>query len=412
MTVRILQINKFIDLSLPAAGGPATFLSLAGRLLTERGHEVSYFGCRMGETPPELPPYVDYTRTSGPWAALRGAARIVHDARAANSLDAWLARRPADVAHVHNIYHHLTPAIFAPLRRRGVPVVMSVRDFRMICPARDLVRAGRACPGLPPREYWRCVLSGCAGSRVRTAVGAAETLVQRFFRRYVQNVHVFLCPSEFTADRLRAAGWPAHKLRVLRNPIAPPHLPADAACADDTLLYVGRLSPEKGVDLLLELADQRRDVRVVIAGDGPQRGALESAAAARGLTNVRFVGHVPHERLGRLIAECAALVLPSRCYENSPHAMLEAMAAGRCVIAPDHGPVGEWVSDGRTGRLFAPSDARDLARVAGEVLSDAAGRARMGAAAAECVRALHEPARIIDELIDIYRGAIESCESR
>jgi len=412
--LRILQVNKFVDVTLPAAGGPGTYLSgVAGRL-REAGHSVFYFGCRTGDQPegaetPARPPFVDYLAPGGLAEKITGAMRIVHDARAARYLDAFLSRCPVDVAHVHNIYHHLTPSIFPVLRRRGIPIVMTVHDYRMLCPARAFLRRGRLCRLCYPHRYWHCLVHRCGGGLPASAAVAFETFFQRFFRRYIQNLYALLCPSRFMAGMLRGDGFPANKVRVMHNPIEPMELPDGISPRDGVLLSVGRVSKEKGFDLLLDLCEARPGLEVMIVGDGPQLSHLQSEASRRSLQNVTFTGHVPADQLGRYYAQASAVIVPSRFIENSPYSMLEGMSAGRCVIAAAHEPILEWISDGQTGRVFRPADAADLIRVVDEVLKDKDGRSRVGSQAAALVRLRHDPNVILRQLLDVYEEAIRQC---
>jgi glycosyltransferase involved in cell wall biosynthesis len=400
-----------MDAALPQAGGPGTFIALFTRRARQAGHSVLHFGCVGQAGPAEMPRFIDYTRLDGLAANTLGALRILHDPVAAGRLDAFLARRRVDVAHVHNIYHHLTPSIFPVLRRRGIPVVMSVRDYRLFCGVKAFLRRNEVCTRCLPHRYWNCVLHRCAGGRAASAAVALETFVQRFLRRYIQNVEMFLCPSRFMAKVLLADDVPANKVAVLPNPIEPPARPATTGRQKRRILYVGRLSEEKGPDLMLDVAEALPRVEVSIVGDGPEKESLEQDSRRRGLRNVVFYGHVPHAELGVHYGRASVVVLPSRCMENSPHAMLEGMVWGRCVVAPAHGPIEEWVRDGRTGRLFRPGDGADLARVVAEAMGDAAGRRRMGRAAADMVRTRHDPADIVARLLEIYGEAICRCES-
>ena len=424
--MRILHIDKFLDAADPASGGLGAYMPVVTRLLRAAGHTVLHFGCVAAEraqarhdpAPPawaehlaEMPPFIDYAALTGRWRRIRGGFRIIHDHVAASRLDAFLSRHPADVAHVHRIYHHLTPSVLPVLRRRGIPVVMSVRDYRLLCPAKLFLRDGRTCRRCQPHRYWNCLLGNCGGDRPASAAVALETFLQRFFRRYVQNVDFFLCPSQFMADAMREDAVPANKIRWIPHPVAAPASPAEAAQRDDVILYVGRLSAEKGLDLMLDVAEALPDARVNIVGDGPMRQWLADQAGSRGLKNVTMTGHVPNEQLGRHYCQAAVVVVPSRCFENSPYAMLEAMLAGRCVVAPAHGPIGEWIRDGQTGRLFRPGDREDLVRVVGEALSDRAGRDRIARAGRQLVRDRHDPDRAVGRLIDVYEEALGRCES-
>jgi len=404
-TLRILQINKFYDSSTASAGGAGTYLSVVAPRLTRAGHEVLRFGCVPPQAPQAgtLPEFIDYTQLPSVFAKVRGALRIVHNADAARKLDTFLGARHIDVAHVHNLYHHLTPSILPVLRRRGIPIVMSLRDHRIFCPAKHFLRGQTVCTECLPHRWWRCVARRCAGGAAASAAVAFETFFQRFFRRYIENVRQFLCPSRFAADVALADGFPAGKVQVLPNPIESPPAPDGAASDGKGILYVGRLSPEKGPDLILDLAEAFGDTPVTIVGDGPAGEDLRRQAEQRRLGHITWVGHVRRQHLGRYYARAAVVVVPSRCFEVSPHVMLEAMLAGRAVVGPNHGPISEWITDGRTGRLFRPNDSTDLVRVVGEVLADPAGRARMGAAAVEVIRRRHDPERIVARLMRIYQ---------
>ena len=404
--MRILQVDKFYDCDLPAAGGAGTYIPVVSRYLAQAGHTVLRFGCAGQGGPPDMPRFIDYTQLTSPGEKLAGAVRILHDFAAAQKLESFLNRHQVDVAHVHRIYHHLTPAVLAVLRRKAA-VVMSMRDYRLLCPAKVLVRGGRLCTRCMGHRYHNCVLFGCTGSRFSAAAVAFETFFQRFFRRYIENVDVFLCPSAFMAEVLIRDGFPANKVRVLPNPIEPMEIPQPSETGAGTILYVGRLSLEKGNDLMLDLAQALPDRRVVLVGDGPLGPELQADLQRRQLTNVELPGHVEHGRLGRYYGEADVLVLPSRCLENSPHSMLEGMLAGLCVVAADHRPIREWIRDRQTGRLFRSGDSADLAAVVGEVLSSRDDRRRMGAAAAAVVRARHDPADITNRLERIYKQALD-----
>lgn len=409
--MRILQINKFYDVSQPAAGGVGTNISILARRLEEAGHRVLLFGCRRGAEPPDMPPFIDYTSVRG-MAKLRGAVRILYDFGAAAALRKFLSSLPGrkvDIAHVHNIYHHLTPSVLGVLKERRIPVVMSVRDFRLLCPAKHFLRNGVVCTECRGHRYLRCVARNCTGRRASALAVAAETYFQRFLRLYIQRVHRFLCPSQFMADAMIADFVPAAKVELLRNPT---ELPADApGCGGgDEILYAGRLSEEKGPDLMLDLAERMSGVSVCIAGDGPMLPWMRQEVARRALRNVRLTGHLDRAGVERCYRRAAVVVVPSRCFDNSPNTMLEAMLRGLVVVGPNHGPFGEWLQDGRTGRLFVPGDAADLVRVVRGVLADGDSRARMGCAGRELIRTRHDGDAIVARLVHVYREAIDQCE--
>ncbi|HUS48461.1 MAG TPA: glycosyltransferase family 4 protein [Phycisphaerae bacterium] len=400
--MRILHIEK----AMPAAGGIGSYLRILEALQRRAGHEVFRFGC-VGEGGPEdMPTFRDFAARRDP----RDIVRMIHDADAASALARFLRGGPIDVAHLHNIYHHLTPSILPVLARGRIGIVMTVHDYRLACPTKHFMRASGLCTRCVPNKFYHAASPRCAA--LAGLPLALESLVQRLLRRYYRWVDVFLCPTQFMRDLLVLAGAPARKVVVVRNPVEPIPLPDDVIQRDNELLYFGRLNPEKAPQLMLDLAERLPEAQIVIAGDGPLYGELDSAVAARRLSNVALTGHLDRRDAGRYLARAAAVVLTSKCMENSPGAMLEGMAAGRCVIVPDQPPLREWVRDAQTGRTFAPGDARSLVAVAGEVLADAAGRESMARAGAELVAARHGAEAVAARIEECYRESIARCALR
>jgi len=400
--VRILHIEKFF----PPTGGVGSYLRRLSELQRRGGHEVFQFGCVGPQGPPEMPRFCDYTAERGPGAFLR----MIHNSQAAARLEAFLRRRSVDVAHLHNIYHHLSPSILPVLARRRIGIVMTVHDYRLACPTKYFLRPDGVCTRCVPNKFYHAASPRCAG--LGGAALAVESLIQRLGRRYYRWVDLFLCPTRFMRDVLRRTGVPAGKAVIVPNVIEPIGLPADQAQQAGEVLFTGRLSEEKGPGLLVDAAGRLADVRFVIVGDGVVLGELRREVHRRALSNVLLEGHVDHEQLGRYLARATAVVITSRWPENSPQSMLEAMAAGRCVIVPDHKPLREWVRDGRTGRLFVPEDAASLERVVREVLGDKPGREKMARAAAALVARRHDDEATVARLEAIYKEANRRCALR
>jgi len=401
--VRILHVEN-----LPSRpGGVSSYIAALSEQQRRSGHEVSVFGCSdAADAPGDLPEYFDFTATHNPLAL----ARMIHNAPAAGKLNRLLRGGRVDVAHLHNIYHHLSPAILPVLARHRVAMVMTLHDYRLACPTKHFLCNGGVCTRCVPHGLHHAAGRGCAG--LGGAALAAESLVQRLARTYFGRVDFFLCPTRFMRRLMRRINMPASKAVVVPNPVVAPPSPASRPPTARRLLYAGRLSREKGPDLMLDLAAGIPDAQVTVAGAGPLLDELTAQAGRDGINNITFTGQVDRGRLGRLVAGSAAVVLPSRCLDNSPQTMLEAMAAGRCVVAPDHEPLREWVRDGQTGRLFSPGDRACLVRVAREVLDDSAARDRMGRAAKKLVRTRHDRPAVAKQIDELYRKAIARCALR
>jgi len=410
--VRILFIDKFF----PPIGGPGSYTRCVGEALCRRGHDIMQFGCDTGRPPDaenadELPEFRDFTQTGG--SLLRGLpslARMIHNTEAANKLERFCRRNPPDVAHLHNIYHHLTPSVLAPLARAKAGIVMRLADYRLACPVKHFLRPRGHCMLCHPNRFFHAASPDCAG--LGGAGLAVETYFHRVARSYFRWVDFFICPTQFMRRTMLELGAPAGKLVVLRNAVPNLKPPHEASEGPPELLFAGRMSFEKAPERMLELAQRIPDAAVTLAGDGPLLQQLKHSAEQSGLGNVTFTGHVPHDGLGRLIARASAVVITSRWLENSTMSMLEAMRAGRCVIVPDRGPLVEWIRDGVTGRTYRADDVDSLERVAREVLSGAEDRRRMGTVAAELVARRHEPGLIAERLEVLYEAARARCALR
>ncbi|MBN1553519.1 MAG: glycosyltransferase family 4 protein [Phycisphaerae bacterium] len=399
-------MDKFLHASDAAGGGVGRYIRTLSEESRRRGHTVDEFGCAADTGPANRPAFVDFNESVG-W---RDRLRILHNPSAAAMLHRHLRSHPVDVAHLHNIYHHVTASILPVLKSHHVGVVMTVHDYRQIGRERLFWRWGMDDPdGGRDDAFLREAKRRCAGLS-----GWALRLrgwIERAARWYARDVDTFLCPTKFLREELRRAGTPRSKIQYAPIPVEIPDAPPSA---DDgkTLLFAGRLTVEKSPGLLLDLAKRLPDVNLVLAGDGPLRDSLDQRRRREGLFNVELIGHLTREEITPWFARAAAVVVTSRCMENSPVAMLEAMAAGRCVIAPDQPPLREWIAEGQTGRLYKTGDATDLTRAVKTVLADDNARRTMGAAARQIVQQQHNPSSVMNQIEQAYEGAIRRCALR
>ena len=327
-------------------------------LMRSQGHEVALFSMtdprgERTEYDQHFVPAIDFkTGRSGLADSARKAARALYSSEARRKLrDMVKAFRP-DVAHVRNIYHHLSPSVLWELKALGVPVVYHLNDFKLLCPSYNMVANGEACERCHGGKFWHVVTEGCySGPSGATVMLAAEAYLHKWLRTYETCVARFLAPSRFVKDKLVENGWDAKKIDVLPHfQKLSAHSPADPA-EDAPILYFGRLSPEKGLTDLLRAMRYLPYVSLRIAGEGSQKTDLEKLVRELDLTNVGFVGHVTGPRLDQLIHSSRFTVLPTRAYETMGKSILESYAWGRAVVASDLGSRRELVREGKTGVL-------------------------------------------------------------
>jgi glycosyltransferase involved in cell wall biosynthesis len=316
-----------------------------------------------------------------------------------------LADRTPDLAHVHNIYHQLSPSLLAPLRRRGVPVVMTVHDFKLVCPVYSLLSHGEICErcvgsGFGPAVRHRCNRGSLSGS----LLVAGETWAHRRLGLYRDGVDVFITPSAFARDRLITGGYPAERIVVVPNcVVADDYHPLHRA--GDHALYVGRLSREKGVEVLVRAA-AASGARVKMVGDGPLRPTLERMIAESG-ADVELLGFRSGEELSAAVQAASAVVMPSICHDNCPLAVIEAMAWGKPVIGSRVGGIPELVRDGEEGVLVPHGDTAALGAAMLRLQEDPELAERMGRAGRARVEAHYDAGPHYRAVAAAYRLAAE-----
>ncbi len=412
--MRVLHVNKFLY----RRGGAEAYMLDLAELQRARGDEVELFGMRAPENPPyrferHFPSHVEL---DPPPPSLGERARVVGrmiwSRSAARGMREVLAVFRPDLVHLHNVYHQLSPSILQPIREAGVPAVMTLHDYKLACPTYRFLDHGRVCEACVPRRFWHAPLRRCnRGSLTASAVVAVELGLHTLLGAY-EPVHRFVCPSRFLAEKMRAARVFPDRLRVVPNFVPVASVPPRDAPGEG-VLYAGRLSPEKGVDVLIEAAARRPGLRVEIAGDGPARPELEALAAARGLGGrVRFHGHLPPEELARLRRRCAVAAVPSRWHENMPLVVLEAFAAGLPVVATDLGGLPELIEDGVDGRCVPAEDPEALGEALEALTGDPARALAMGRAARAKVERGFTPERHLERLDAVYREAAAAAGRR
>ena len=408
--MRILYCNKYNY----RFSGTEVYLFELMNLMRSQGHEVALFSMSdpRGEPTPydkHLVPHIDFKADAGPWQKARLAAHAIYSRDARRRIRALIRDFRPDVAHVRNIYHHLSPSILWELKAQQVPVVYHVNDFKLLCPSYNLVSCGEPCEACKGGAFWHVLRPECypgIGARITLS---AEAYIHKLLGTYRKCVDLFLAPSQFVRDKFVEHGWDGGKFEILphfQETSSPPA--CQLASRDDRrpVLYFGRLSTEKGVDDLLRAMQNAPQMRLIIAGDGPQREPLQGLASALGLTNVEFVGHVGPSRRDSLIAESQFTVLPSHAYETLGKTILESYAAGRAVVASDLGSRRELVREGETGLLYRIGDVHQLAQQIEMLGSNPDLAQKMGRAGFDFVRLHHTPEGHYRKLLSFYESVI------
>ncbi len=266
------------------------------------------------------------------------------------------------VVHAHNTFPLLTPSVYAAAAAERIPVVQSVHNYRFLCSNGLFLQPnGSVCERCLGGAHWNAVRFRCyGGSRLRSGGMALSLSIHRLLRTFHRTISAFISPSQFLKEKLVKGGLPEKKIFHIPPTILEmgerQHEPEE-----QMLLYVGRLSREKGLMTLLKAAGDVPDWPVQIVGSGPLEPEMKSFVSARRLANVKFFGHLPAADVASLLQKAAFLVCPSECYENLPTVVLEAWSYGLPVIASRIGGLAEIITEGQNGFLFEPGQAIPLA---------------------------------------------------
>lgn len=317
-----------------------------------------------------------------------------------------LKRSGADVVHVHNFFPLLSPAVHDAARESGVAVVQTLHNFRTLCASALLLRNGDICEKcLHGSKLWGVVHKCYKGSLPGSM--AVVRMQQRALKHqtWTQSVNRLIALTDFARSKFIQGGLPADKLVVKPNFIADRGAPA---VTRNGVLFVGRISPEKGVDLLLDAWRNLPDVPLTVIGDGPDRARLQAVAPQ----NVQFLGSQPSDQVRRAMASASCLIMPSVWYEGFPMTLVEAFSVGTPIIASRLGSLGELIAEGITGLTFDPGSASDLVRAVRQALVDPKKLSSMGTAARETYVQHYTPENNLVRLEAIYDLALADARQR
>lgn len=378
--MRVLLVNKFHW----RKGGAETYYFDVAEALREMGHEVAFFSMRH---PSNLScgqeryfvTQREYNERTSPLKTASDGLGLIYSREARGSFDALLRDFRPDVVHMNNVHRQITLSVLDAPSLGATPVVWTAHDYIHVCPAYLMVDgSGEVCGRCLDGRFRHCVENRCVkGSLAKSALAAAEASFLRGRRSYGR-IDLTIAPSEFLAGRLVAGGADASRIAVMRNFVDASAMPAKAPAPNREspyLLYFGRLSREKGiltlVDAFAAVAGELPGWRLVVAGDGPERAAIEgrlSQMPAGVSSRVELVGYQTGEPLRELVRRATLTASPSECLENGPYAVLEALREGTPVVATRMGGIPELVREGETGFL---ADARDVGDLASAILRGA-----------------------------------------
>lgn len=325
-------------------------------------------------------------------------------------LRALIRQERPRVAHFHNIFPLISPAGYYAAKAEGVPVIQTLHNYRLLCPNAQFFRDGRVCEDCMGKVIpWPGVVHKCyRGSRAASAVVTAMLATHRASHTWTEMVDMYVVLTEFARRKFIEGGLPARKLTIKPNFVYPDPGPGEGR--GGYALFVGRLSPEKGIGTLLEAWERLKEqIPLKVVGDGPLAELVASAASR--YPYLEYLGYRSAEEVHGLLKEASVLIFPSEWYETFGRVAAEAFATATPVIAADIGAVAELVEHGRTGLRFRPGDPEDLAAQVGWFLSHPEEHSRLRSEARAEFEAKYTAERNYRTLMKIYESTLEREEA-
>ncbi len=337
-------------------------------LLREKGHEVIFFSTLEKETIPneQIEYFVDSTdyKTNSFIKKVKNISRFIYSKESKLKIEKLIESEKPDIAHLHIFYGNLTSSILPVLKKNNIPVVMSVHEYRMMCPTYLMLdQSNESCELCANGNYINCIRKQCnKGSLSNSIVSALECYIRDIFFSYEKYVNRFIMVSKFIMSKHAQYRPNIEKKAVHIYNFLDVHQYNTYKEKGDYFLYVGRLSKEKGIDTLIKAFQKLPMLKLKIAGDGILKDSLEAYVQQNNIKNIDFLGFLNTNEIQKVQANATFLVIPSEWYENNPMVGIEALSMGKPIIGANIGGIPELINHEKNGFLFEPKNIDDLVK--------------------------------------------------
>ncbi len=404
--MNILLVNKFFYI----CGGVDRYFFELSKLLKRYGHNVAFFSMHHDNN--LFSKWNKYFISNVSFEnnrlteRIRFFGRMIYSFEAKKKISALLSHFKPDIVHLHSIYHHLSPSIISEISKRNISIVQSLGDYHLISPNYNLFHNNSICEITKPNNYYKAILHKCVkDSYLYSIAEIIEKYCHQFLDLEKKNIKFFLARSHFMRNKLIEYGIYSKKIIYLPHFInSKNYIPNYNK--GDYIQYFGRLSPEKGIELLLETMKSLPQIKLKIVGRGNIDYVSKLKLKSSRLKNIEFIGFQDRVKLKKLISGSRFTILPSLWYEVFGLSILESFASGKPVIASNIGGIPETVKDGYNGFLFEPGNVEDCRERILKLWNNPQLCRQMGKNAREYVDKYFSPEEHYEKLMTIYKKAI------
>jgi len=413
--MRVIMINKFLY----PKGGDAIYTLETGKLLSQKGHDVYYWG--MYDPKNQAYPFseyfvdkIDYDRPMSFKMKIETSLKILYSLESRKKIEKFINLIKPDLIHLNNFAHQISPSILPLIKKYRIPTVMTLHDYKLVCPSYLMILKGKPCEKCRGGKFYWCFLNRCTkSSYLKSLINTIEMYFHHKFWHVYNLIDIFIAPSLFLKNKLHEMGF-KKKICYLPNFIDATKYMPEFEFKENSICYFGRLSEEKGLLTLIH-ALRGVNIKLKIIGDGPQKEILQetvSMLSQREVININFLGYKTGSELLDEIKKSMFVVLPSQWYENSPLSVLEAFSLGKPVIASRIGGLPELVIDDYTGLTFSPGIAEELREKIVNLINQPHKISKLGKNARNFVEQRFNPDQYYSRLIEIYSLARQNTSAK
>ncbi|MFA6427559.1 MAG: glycosyltransferase [Candidatus Magasanikbacteria bacterium] len=398
--MKIILVNKYWYIR----GGAERVVFLTKQLLEQAGHIVEIFGMRHPQNILEndyFVDYIDYDHVRG-FGKVKAGLKAIYNFDAKEKFARLVDDFKPDVVHFHNIYHQLSFSLLDVVKEKHIPAVMTMHDYNMFGPNYRLFHHGKVQDECMDGNMYHCVLDNCMEHILQSIIATIAGYIgkQRNSQSYIRT---YISPSEFVKQKAIAYGFAREHIRAIPTPLDVHEYPI-CKKDGDVVVFLGRLSEEKGLDVFIDAAKSNPDIPHTIIGDGPLYNYLEKRIEKEHIDNVTMCGHLEGKALVSAMNNARIVVVPSLWYEVAGLSILETHAMGKIVIGSNIGAIPESL-DSRF--LCKPGDAQDLAnKIKQWYLTPYLERQNTGKQSREMVVKKHDTHLYINSILKVYEEVV------
>jgi len=405
--MNILSVNKFYW----RKGGSESVFFNEKKMLESAGHLVVPFSMHgkqnvFSNYANYFVDEVDYTK-GGIKNKIISASKIIYSFDAKNKMQHLLSKFSPDIAHFHIFQHQISPSVFGPLKKKKIPIILTLHDLKPICPNYKMYVNGHICEQCKGQKFYNCFKNRCTKGSVSGSLINTIEMYFHYAMGYYQNVDCYIAVSQFYKNKMIEFGFPEEKISYLPNFVDLENYDPQVK-EKNYILYFGRLSEEKGITVLIDAAEKTPEIPFYIVGAGGLENDLKKKKEEYNLRNIHFFGYKTGDELNKVLTESTCVVVPSEIYENCPMTILEAFAAGKPVIGSDIGGIPELINETIDGFTFQPGDSGELSEKIKWIWSNRDKAKKMGLQGRKKVEEKFNAESHYKRLMAIYKSVLDN----